>query len=255
VYSDCKSATPLPCVGGPSRFDHEPYNRAMSQSKWFSWATAIIFLTFGGSCVGQTAHPAKKPAPKPQISSSSFACPDAEAQKACKSYDELLKAKDTSLPTEGYICFRENDDEFFVISVSKPYFRKRWDRDLKQMVVDDETTSPGRGSARTYKDGVEVSGMMPSLSFKGKWYPYPESGMFSSDEINFKKQDDSNRNVGVSIDENQVNVGYEYQNTSDKPFTYNLTIQRSTGRFSESFQEQSEHVPLLEGTGRCIYRR
>ncbi len=148
----------------------------------------------------------KKPTQRRRAANPSFTCPDSEAQQACKSYAELLKAKDTGLPLDAYVCFRKSVDEFFLISFSQPYFRTKWDPDSKQMVVDYDYTPPGRGSARTYKNGIEDSSAMPSLFFSGQWYPVlePEEGMFVSDKINSKKSDESDHDVGVSIDESQV---------------------------------------------------
>lgn len=221
------------------------------------WRTLLCIsgcaLIAGMVFAGQA--PPKKSVPKTPAEHSTFVCPDAEAQQACKSYQELLNAKDKSLPDDGYICFRQKMDEFFGISFTRPYFLKHWDKELKQMVSDD-TPHPGFGYAQTYKDGVLDSARMPSFNFSGQWRPIPlsESGYFTSDSFNFKKQDENDSNVGVSIEENQVNVGYKYKNTFDKTMQYTLTIQRSTGRFAESIREESEKVPLLQNIGYCVSR-
>jgi len=167
----------------------------------------------------------------------------------------LLKARDTGLPNDGYVCFRKNEDEFFVVWFSKPHFRRKWDSDLKQMVIDDEATAPGLGDASSYRDGVADSRVMPRMSFSGTWMPLGESGMFSSEKINGKKKDEKDQTTGIFIDENQFSLTYKYQNSTDKTVEYNLTIQRSTGRFTESFREESQHVPFSEGAGRCIFRK
>jgi hypothetical protein len=98
---------------------------------------------------------------------------------------------------------------------------------------------------------------MPSLVFGGKWTPFGDSsnsGTFISDKINFKPQDEKDTDVGVSIDGSQLAITYKYQNKFDKGMTYSLTIQRSTGRFAEYFQQESGKVPFNEGTGHCIFR-
>ena len=43
-----------------------------------------------------------------------------------------------------------------------------------------------------------------------------------------------------------------FKNAVDKMIVYNLTIQRSTGRFIENFLEESQKTPFAERTGRCI---
>jgi hypothetical protein len=133
--------------------------------KWV--LTSLITLIFSSACIGQTASPPTKTTQKTQPSKTSFVCPDPEAQKACKSYDELVKAKDSGLPDDGFICFRKTEDEFFTIWFSGPYFRKHWDKEQKRMVADEDATSPARGFAHTYKNGVQDFAVVPTLSFKG----------------------------------------------------------------------------------------
>lgn len=122
-------------------------------------------------------------------------------------------------------------------------------------MVPDESPRLGFGGAQIYKDGVLDSNTMPSLNFIGKWQPIPfsKSGVFDSERINSTTQDRNDHNVGVSIDETQVNVRYKYKNRLDKTIQYTLTIQRSTGRFAESFLEEADKYPFLEGTGYCAY--
>ena len=86
--------------------------------------TAIGVLTFSiiaTSCVGQATGGSKKPTQKTeQHPQSSFVCPDLEAQKACKSYEELLIANDPGLPAHGYVCFRKDRDDVFMVSLGIP---------------------------------------------------------------------------------------------------------------------------------------
>lgn len=210
-------------------------------------------LTAGVVCAGQT--PTQKPAPKVPSAKRSFVCPDKEAQQACKSYEELLKAKDLGLPANNaYICFRKSADEFFVVTANSPIFPKHWDKELKQMVTDD-TPRPGHGFAEAYKNGVLDSTIMPTFNFSGQWQSlFPESGYFTSDKINGKSQDEKDPNVGVLFYDTQVNIGYKYSNRMEKTITYTLTIQRSTGRFTESFLTGEDKFPFSESTGYCVYR-
>ncbi len=205
-------------------------------------------------CAGQA--PPKKPAParKTPAAQSTFVCPDAEAQQGCKSYQELLKAKDEGLPQNGYICFRKKADEFFVVSFSRPpYFIKHWNQESKQMEPDNDTPHSGIGYTETYKDGVLDSTTMPHFNFSGQWTLLLESPNFTSDRINFKKQDESDHDQGISIDATQFNAVLKYENKLEKTVRYTLTIQRSTGRFAESFRLESEKIPFSESTGYCVY--
>ncbi len=204
-------------------------------------------------CDGQA--PPKKAAPKTPAGKPAFVCPDAEAQQACKSYQELVKAKDPGLPDiRAYVCFRKSVDEFFVVSFGIPTFPKHWDKELKQLMPDD-TPRPGHGHAETYKNGVLDSTTMPTFNFSGQWESlYPDSSFFNSDKINGKNQDEKDPNVGVTIEDTQVNIGYKYANRMEKTITYTLTIQRSTGRFAESFLTEEDKFPFSESTGYCVYR-
>ena len=204
-------------------------------------------------CVGQV--PQKKSAQKTPAEHSTFICPDSEAQQACKSYQELVKAKDPSLPSSDYYaCFRKSVDEFFVVHFSKPYFPKHWDPESRQMVVDESAHSAGRGLAQTYANGVLDSSAPPSIFFSGQWQPlFSESGIFASDKINGAKQDEKDTNVGISIDETQANVTYKYKNRFEKTIIYTLTIQRSTRRYTESFLVEADKLPFSQMGGYCAY--
>lgn len=233
-------------------------------------AGCLAVVLIGGSiCWTAAQTPTQKPAASAKSQSSpakatlskarnrTFECPDAEAKQACKSYEELLKAKDSGLQDDGYVCFRKNQDEFFVVSFGKPHFLTRWDKDQKKMVVDTEYTPSGYGSAHAYKNGIADSSTMPHLNFAGKWHPPifdGETGTFVSENINFKKQDEEDKDVGISIDDEQVSVLYKYENKLDDTVRYELTIQRSTGRFSETYQKVKQQIPFLENIGYCAYR-
>lgn len=214
----------------------------------------VSFLVVGTVCAGQALH--KKSAPQKPAEQLAFVCPDAEAQQACKSYQELLKAKDTSLPVgSAYICFRKHVDEFFAIKFSQPFFLKHWDETSKQMVTAN-TPSPGSGYTQTYKNGVQDTSIVPTFSFVGQWrpFPYSESGVFVSDVINMTKQDENDPNVGVSIDEAQVSVGFKYKNRFDKTMLYTLTIQRSTRRFAESCRAPGSVIERRICRGRQFFQ-
>ena len=106
-------------------------------------AILLAVLAMAGTCVTQTSRPAKSAAPKTKSAPPPFACPDPEAKKACKSYEELVKAKDAGLPAGGYAWFRKDSDDFFVVSFTHPYFPKHWNPELKTMEVDPEATRRG----------------------------------------------------------------------------------------------------------------
>src|SRR5271169_3517667 len=130
----------------------------------------ITCLIVAVSCAAQTpSPPGKNPVTKSPAAHSRFTCPDPEAQQACKSYSELLEAKDSGLPSKGYVCFRTHVDQFFVVTFDKPIPR----RVQKQY---------GSGYFQTYDNGIAASDLMPNLVFSGKWIPLFESMRFASDD-------------------------------------------------------------------------
>jgi hypothetical protein len=99
-------------------------------------------------------------------------------------------------------------------------------------------------------------GTKRTFNFTGQWHwsSFSESGYFTSDAFGLEKQDENDHNVGVSIDDTQVVVEFKYQNPLDKTIHYTLAIQRSTGRFTESFRTESEKIASSERTGYCVHR-
>jgi len=217
----------------------------------------LTALILAANCIAQTASAPKKPASKSLSSAApSFACPDPEYEQACKSYEELLKARDEAVtPAAGntrFVCFRKKTDEFLVIYFSTPIFSKKWDQQLQQLVVDPTATYQGLGTVHTFKDGVLEGSAAPSMIFVGKWIAGYDGGTFVSNVIDFHKQDETNPASSVVIDDSQITVNQTFKNKLDKNIKYTLTIQRSTGRFSENFLQESEQIPFLQNVGRCV---
>ena len=200
----------------------------------------IVPLLVAGGCAAQTSRPTDMPAEKTQPTASAFTCPDPEAQKACKSYEELVKAKDTSLPNGGYACFRKEKDEFFVVLFTNPIF------------LPPKATDHGAGYAHTYEDGVQNPEVVPAITFSGTWHQVGGSASFDSKKVVPYVLAVGARQGSVSIDEGQFNLDLKYRNRLGKTVNYNLTIQRSTGRFSESFQQEPEKVPFATNAGYCV---
>jgi hypothetical protein len=200
------------------------------------WLCLPIVFLIAVSCISQTA---KKQAPKAQ---SLFVCPDAASKQGCKSYQELVKARDKGLPSNDYyVCFRKDLDEFFVVSFTKPPLK-----------VDGPTTLvPGVGYASSYKNGVDDSTTEPNLEFSGNWNQYG----FVANLINFEAKDEKDNVTGVVISESQFSATFKYASTKGETLVYGLTIQRSTGRFAESVRKDSEQMAFADNTGRCIYRK
>lgn len=210
-------------------------------------------MIIAATCVGQASP--KKSTKKAQPPPSSFACPDPDSEQACRSYDELLKGKDEGLLYSGFVCFLKKQDVFFTVGFLTPSFPKHWDKDLNMMVPNFEQRRPGWAIFKTYANGIEDAARMPFLRFSGEWGPWEDSAFFDADKLNGKELVHDDATTGMVIDGTQLNVGIEYKSVEDKIIEYKLTIQRSTGRFSQSFKFKSEKLPFIEDNGRCLYRK
>jgi hypothetical protein len=194
------------------------------------------------TCYGETNGPPKRNTAKP-ATSSAIRCPESKAQIACQSFWELVQAKDKSLPNNGYACFRRGADEFFVVSFDRPYFAKHWD----------DKGIEGYGNVQSYQDGVLTSEVMQTLVFWGIWTPNGAAFLSEGIQVAYKLGEQHNPPEYVSIDDTQFTLSLKYQNGADKTILYSLTIQRSTGRFTEAYSDKSEGASFLENSGRCTY--
>jgi hypothetical protein len=203
-----------------------------------------------------------KPKPKDR-NPDSFVCPDPEAKKACASYEELKRANDPTLKEflsssgRAFICFRKNVDEFFLIRFDWPTYlsQRHFDRDLKKMVINDDATQTGYVHTVTFDNGIDNSVRVPGFTFKGTWTYFDESlgaSFFQGRNI-FEKSDEDTSASPLSITNYQLEIDdYKYQNGENKTVHYNLTIQNSTGRYSESFRIEDEKIPFIDRPGRCL---
>jgi hypothetical protein len=215
-----------------------------------------------GLCVVATSTSAQtqgKPAgaaPSNKPNTATLPCPDKVFEKACKSFQELKAAGDDGVkPTSGpgglaLVCFRQPADEFFIVDVDGPHFwsKTAFDKAKKALVPDDEATSRAFGWMRGFVNGVEDGSQMPVRSIDGEWQSPNYSLFFAATKINRAAVDD---NTTLFLDSSQFSVSVRYPNRMDKKVDYRLVIQRSTGRFAESYTMESEKIPFSEAQGRC----
>jgi hypothetical protein len=220
----------------------------------FLCPVSVFGLLAAGVAAGQSTKPM---APNAQKSSKpghpAFTCPDPLAAEACKSFEELYKAGDKGLTLAsrwetGYVCFRQNEDQFFVLTLNKPLFPLHWDKETKSPIPDDDATAYGFGSVNAYSNGVNDFSIMPIFEFAGRWTPAGPT--LSATRINGEDNPDPTHN-GISVDPEQINATWRFKNRFDKDVDYHLVIQRSTGRFTETYTEPPSHVAFAEQHGRC----
>ena len=182
-----------------------------------------------------------------------FTCPDPLAAESCKSFKELYEAGDegvTLYALQGYACFRQNEDQFFVLTLNRPSFRMHYDRDSKSIVPDDDGTASGIGFISGYSKGVRDTSIMPIYKFTGDWTPF--GPRLTATKINGEDIPDPTHN-GLWVDAEQINAVWRFKNRFDKDVGYQLSIQRSTGRFTETYTENPSKVPFVEEHGRCSH--
>jgi hypothetical protein len=215
----------------------------------------LAVLAFGATSslwASQRAGTGTPPATK--SAGPTFVCPDKPSEKACQSFLELWRAGDQGVRVSAsdgglaYVCFRQPDDEFFVFRMSGPWFQKHFDAATKKLVPNDSAVSKGRGFIFGFKDGVEDGSITPISDFEGDW-EYMYDAMFTAKYVN-RNELAPNASSGVWINPEQVSATWRFKNRVDKNVDYQLVIRRSTGRYTESYLEESSNVPF-ERNGRC----
>ncbi|HKV04375.1 MAG TPA: hypothetical protein VJO53_04620 [Candidatus Acidoferrales bacterium] len=186
---------------------------------------------------------------------SQFTCPDPKAADACKSFAELRKAGDEDvLPSYSgrisLVCFRQQNDEFFILEVTDPSFSQtHFDRLTGKQVPDKDATDDAFGTIAGFAKGIEDETILPIFEFSGKWV-YRLGPWFKADEINGSEISDRDH-YGISANASQFIAGFRYKNRMEKDIDYSLVIQLSTGRFSEKFTEDQAKFPFSETNGHC----
>jgi hypothetical protein len=174
-------------------------------------------------------------------------CPDPDAAAACHSFGESLAANDVDLMDDFatkdhvYICFRTKEDVFLTLWFSEPV-QLAWQRDAQKSAF---TQISGVGLA-LYKNGIWDGDEVTAL---GRWETFdPES------YATFYGKFESSVSKGeVHIDHTAVTVQESYQNKADSETTHTFTLQRSTGRFTETYQWESlGKTQRKEYSGRCL---
>jgi hypothetical protein len=215
-----------------------------------AFVIALLFSLCVAVASAQTAQP--KPA---------FMCPDVHATKACASFLELRKAKDPAVLLEraeavGMVCFRQNDDNFFVLFIKRGYIDdSATKRDAAGNVMIREWGN-AYGRLTAFKEGVEdADNTVPVNFFKGLWYSFrtvPEAQYWNNNPDNdarYIAKAEDNDGVFVHVD-STIDISKTYKNVRDEDVDYHLSIQRSTGRFVESHTFKNQ--PAASTTGRCI---
>jgi hypothetical protein len=219
----------------------------------------LFLLATALQCQQRAPSPDTKTNPPPvqkkAKSESQFPCPDPLATVSCKSFVELYKAGDEAVqPTvnyTSYACFRQNIDEFFIVQFQNPmFFKTHLDKFTGKQVPDDDATVPGSGHIHAFVNGIQDNSTAPIYMFAGSW-TYIFEPEFAATSINFQKDMPDTEHYGVLVDSSKFSAAFRYKNKMDKNIDYDVVIQRSTGRFSETYTEEQGKFPFLEHNGYC----
>jgi hypothetical protein len=190
------------------------------------------------------------PAPSAASAPSPFTvdCATVEAGASCRSYNELIKSgdkdilRDVSGSFDAYVCFLTDEDTFVVIDTSPPF-----DILFKKSAISPRLTEQNSASFLSrYKNGIIDDGLMA----QGKWIKNSvtsEAPIFRSPSAN---------DPGATVDDSEVTFHYSYKNTHGRKVNYDISIRRSTKRFSETSdipisQDKKEEPSRYTNTGHC----
>jgi hypothetical protein len=208
------------------------------------------------------------------LSAAGQTCPDRKAKVACQSFHELLSSKDENLlmrsrSDSALACFRESDDQFFTVTWDWPGVQ-RWeikmrtptgepedvllvsvDRDLREgyTEVDQDAYQFGTVMIESYKNGIYEGGE----SFSGLWQTSVNEGKAEPWSIMTSEHDklgaaDRDRRRSIRVDRVGIAASSAFANAKNGTTQHTITIQLSTGRFSEEFEAgESKNVY----SGRC----
>jgi hypothetical protein len=153
----------------------------------------------------------------------------------CKSYNEMVTSNDKDilqlLEEHTFVCFRQSEDVFILITIKEPLDRLFRMTDAQA----NNSEQPGWLQYSRFKDGVSEKA---SVTF-GKWAKWVFSG---ETIISFA----SKGPPSSSADSSEILFTESYENLSRTKTTYNFTLRRSTRRFTENYQW--EEPPPKQGT-------
>jgi hypothetical protein len=156
-------------------------------------------------------------------------CSSALATPSCRSFAELLRARDKELissigPESTLVaCFRKSSDVFVTVSFPTD----------KALVYAEEANHMRKAAALVeydrYKDGVSEDEQV----YIGNYTRYSYPGMTPS----FRSEvDEKDKTRGASITDSEISIYYTYDNAVGGKTTYSMQIRRSTMRFVETFR-------------------
>jgi hypothetical protein len=191
-------------------------------------------------------------------------CPDSDAEVACQSFHELLRVADPDLMDvfarleHVYVCFHPNEDEFFDVWFSEPVewdWRKADENEQRFFHLQAGTlVQMGAPGAYYFDKGVNdenaaitdpVMGVWSYLPLGGDVEPATLARLATSNDARF-------RGKVFQIDGTRLEANEDYKNKNGEEIHHRLMIQRSTGRFSETYAKMPNERTFLTYSGSCL---
>jgi len=181
----------------------------------------------------------------PKATAPVVSCSDAQKVKACSSFKQLVDAHDKDIldaisSPPLYVCFRPNEDTFFMLHFEEPR-NYGWKADSEGGEGGEKQQFPSSVSFATYRDGI----MDDFEGNYGYWWrsdSNDDTGLFHTESTAVFK------GFKVTIAGSEISVQDPFMNQNGGITRYSLTIRRSTGRFSETFDVDGKTSSTDSGT-------
>jgi hypothetical protein len=193
-------------------------------------------------------------------------CSATDTQIACDSFQGLIRASDPDLLDlfarleHAYVCFRPHEDTFFTIWFAEPSewnWRRPDAEDQKLFKLrPDALMQFGDLGVSYYKQGIQDKDA--ELSGASIWSYLPlipnvtPSSLARLATSSDAKLERLNGQPTIQLDGTRINVSESYKNKKDEDIEHTLLVQRSTGRFMETYNEKSSGRTILSYPGQCV---
>lgn len=175
-------------------------------------------------------------------------CKAVESASACKSFNEMLQSGDEHIKDaldnprhESYVCFRSDDDIFFLVSFWKPD-KDAWLPSKKDSLA---LTQETKLLFIQYRDGVDdASGIAHFV-----WQKPSDDG-----DVTGASQGDASVNSGkvqADVGAAEISLSYSFTNSANSVTEDTIQIRRSTKRFVETFAAKGGKAQF-RNTGHCV---
>jgi hypothetical protein len=258
-----------------------------------------------------TASSSSKPTTAPPRVLPTIKCVDPDSMAACKSFKQLVDARDKDVLTAltgdkgsrqrhfAYVCLRPKADVFIVVEFDEPQPEEYrpysppdtakdpmialWEQeafqydegkpvmpliDAQKQWYEDHNDYSLYQFGRVYLDSWDNGILSDMVHDFGKWRrPSLQSHIRSDEDVSFEgahewlvRFNEANENKLAVVDEREyahtsvgntiIYVHYSFKNKNNDYTDYTLNIQRSTGRFTESFEAPT--VQIFQNSGTCM---